>query len=66
MAADQVSSERDCANAMSVTGEALKKFVTGPASYKQSQVENFLNNNSIVNEPIKLTIDRFIKSRADQ
>ena len=51
---------------MSLTGEALKEFITGPASYKQSQVENFLNNNSIVNEPIKLTIDRFIKSRADQ
>jgi len=42
---------------MSVTGEALKEFITGPASYKQSQVENFLKYNSIVNEPIKLPID---------
>ena len=66
MASGKVSSERDFANAMSVTGEALKEFITGPASYKQSQVENFLKYNSIVNEPIKLTIDRFIKSRADQ
>lgn len=55
----KVNESEQYANAMSVTGEILTKFITGPASYKQQKVEEYMSNNYITGQPLKDTIDNF-------
>jgi hypothetical protein len=50
------------ANTLSVIGEELLRHVTGPASYKQSVVRDFLKEHSTENQKINETIDTFKES----
>ena len=50
------------ANTLSVIGEELLRHVTGPASYKQSIVRDFLEEHSTENQKINEIIDTFKES----
>ena len=44
---------------MLVIGEALERHTSGPASYKRRIVSKFLDDNSNINVPINIIVQKF-------
>ena len=58
----KVSNSANSTNTLSVIGDELLRHITGPASYKRSKIQQFLENNSVEHENLNTTIDTFKKS----